>query len=1105
MARLVPWPKNERGKSVIVEVGIRAVWHGRTITQSVVSGRGHLIDRETLRWEGTVSLPPTANSGVAQQIEQVADLLVQPDCYTHLPIMRSAGFFAGVEAGTGNTNGEVRVKALIPQTDGLWVLLSPTAPGRGKDAVDGRFANNPKVGDYFQVGDRLCRVGAVKFGAADSTQLAPASTAQHPRPAILVEPAIGQTWKDENDSEPTELTPPKYVRARLSAPPAFSTARSRLKGPWSLQWTEYIPDSPAVKPAFSRIGELEDFSVPVGALKPIRIDRLWYFPPGSAMTVEASTTGEHISFPALAGTVQNVKGVRVGAATVTLTLRGPDGEELDEQTATATVVEKAGNEAPRQILTVPAMALKVGETKYVHMPGVVDDPDSDALTYDLGTTNGEIAKPFLRGDRVGVRGKGVGTATISVLVLDTSGLGRLIEWDVTVMRVDSDGDETRPLMENYRDLPDVSLTAHGIGSADSPDESSYSAGGYFRSSKGNPFSISLEWEDGAVEIVEWTVVGRTWRYLAKDVSILGAETEKSAKVWITATDTKTGATARGSQTITLSKPGVNRPPNWVSPIGNQVITDPDADPLEIPLAGRVVDPDGDDLQVTVTSSDPAKLTASFTAQSGDDAPGKIVLDRVTAKTVDSGDVTVTVAVTDGSNPADDETFDVNLPKATETGTSDLEWRTIPDQSITVGTDEPALDLTTYLQRNPAAPAVTAENTELSAESLDTTAVRVRTSGFRLTPTAVASRVVSGPSLVRQGRVRVTARRKTGTKRGKIETTITYSVVQWNQPPRWVGPSPADLRLKVGGASKTINLDDHSVDDDNPGTQRTYTKGTYSGADSIVSVSANPSSSSRGEKFDITPVGAGSTTLWMAMRATVGARSTVRQDVSLVVDADDTTPPKDPVSHTPLPDFPISGNLYPGGEVRFNARDYWSASGNSGTPDHFMLEVIRNRKLIGPMHVNHVSGDVRISIVNKKQNGVAALRMRARATDGGRGIWVPANWDNFNITVSPRVLPARPSFRAIPVQRATRGNIPFTINLSDYAVIPAGFGAVRYGYTLSPGQRTLLAPTIDRDTGLLTVPVPTATTWAGGYTFTVIIASSTNWLINGSGSFRLILQ
>ena len=674
MARFVPWPANSRGNSVVTDLGLRADWPGRTISQSAESGRAHLIDRGPLRWAGSLQIAPTNDRALAQRLEHTLDLLVEPDSYTHLPPQgRRGAFFDGLDAGTGGA--KVTVKAIIPQADGLYVLHSPVAKGRTKDAVDGRFGTDPAVGDYFQVGARMCRVGAVKYGHPAATALAAAPGGVNTRPAILVEPAIALDWEVGE-----ELKQTAYVRARITASPLTVASGKIRRGTWQpIDWVEYIPEPESARASWNRLSELQPFSVPVGALWPIRIDRLWHLRAGAGFYVEATTPGDRVAFPALAGTTQNVKGRKAGGASITLTLYGPDGAELDSQSTTVVVTPKDGNTPPVLRRSVPPMSLDVGETDYVDMPGVVEDADDEDLDYTPSSSNGAAAFARRYGDRIGVTGTGPGRSTVSVLTEDASGGAVLLVFDVNVAQVGSD-EERAGRIRRYRTPPPVNLVARALGSLDRPQSVEFDGGDFFEGP--NPFRIAIQRDFTTTDVAQVVRRGRRWRYNASYVSVLGNMSSAAGTFVVVATDAVTGETATATQVVNLSKAAVGGAPRWVSPIPNQTIYDPDADPLRIPLAGRVVDPDGDAVQVTVSrpGADSGKLTATFEAASGAAAPGYVVLDRVTAKGTDGGIVVVTVATTDGTNATSpSETFEVNLPPGADAAsdTTDLVWAAIP--------------------------------------------------------------------------------------------------------------------------------------------------------------------------------------------------------------------------------------------------------------------------------------------------------------------------------------------------------------------------------------------------------------------------------------------
>ena len=1108
MARFVPWPTNARGNSVVTDLGLRADWPGRTIAQSAESGRAHLIDRGPLRWAGSLQIAPTNDRALAQRLEQALDLLVEPDSYTHLPPQgRRGGFFDGLDAGTGGA--KVTVKAIIPQADGLYVLLSPTAKGRTKDAVDGRFGTDPAVGDYFQVGERMCRVGGVKYGAPASAALVAAATAAASRPAILVEPAIALDWEIGE-----ELKQTAYVRARITASPLTVASGKVRRGTWQpIDWVEYIPEAASAAASWNRLGELQPFTVPVGGRWPIRIDRLWHLRAGAGFYVEATTPGDRVSFPPLAATTQYVRGRRAGAASVTLTLYGPDGAELDSQTTTAVVEAKAANTPPTLIRSVPRMSLDVGETQYVDMPGVVEDADDEDLDYRPSSSNGAAAFARRYGDRVGVTGTGIGNSTVSVLTEDPSGGAVLLVWEVDVAQVGSE-EERAERIRRYRAPPAVPLRARPLGSTARAQSREYDGGDYFEGP--NPFRITVRRDTSTVAAASVVVRGRKWRFVAADVAVLGDNAQAAATFFITATDTRTGEEAQATQVVNLSK-GAQAAPVWVDPIPDQTIYDPDADPLRIGLAGRVVDPDGDAVQVAVSrpAGDSGKLTATFESATGNDAPGFVVLDRVQAKNTDGGTVTVTVATTDGTRATSpSETFDVDLPAAASAAvaTTDLVWAAIPDQRV--GTEapvggHPALDLTPYLSARSGAPEALPANTVLSVVSSDPSALRAAVSGFSVTPIPVASDDIREVDLRRDVTLTVIARRRTGSMRGAAAATVDWAVIQHNRPPRFTGPAPSDIRLKVGGVVRDIDLDTHSDDPDNPPSRRRYTWATRGGA-GVVDISANAANTTRNNHFDLTPVGAGSYTLLLTMQSTVGDMTTEVKEVSGVVDAADASlPSKDPISHTPLPDFPESGSVYPGDEVRIDGTAYWGASGNSGNPREYAVQLLRGNRLWGGHTVDNRTGDIVVRIADTpaaQSGGTLTMRARARGflTDSVGGQWVPPGWDEFNIVVSRRSAAARPTFRAIPIQRARRGaSSPFTLSAADYADIPAGFGAVRYSIVPVGRAATATAATINAATG--DVSIPMANALSGQFTYTLKVAGAADERLFGTGSFQLVIR
>ena len=485
-----------------------------------------------------------------------------------------------------------------------------------------------------------------------------------------------------------------------------------------------------------------------------------------------------------------------------------------------------------------------------------------------------------------------------------------------------------------------------------------------------------------------------------------------------------------------------------------------------------------------------------------------MLDKITAATVDSGTVTVTVRTTDGTNITTPYTFDVNLPKADETDETDMAWGVIPDQVVTVNARNPGLNFAQYL--TPATsddPGVFAASTEIDVDVSDPSALRITRTGFTLTPQPVAASDLIDGVLDRQVTVTLTARRATGTKRGAVTTTINYTVRQNNRLPGWTGPAPSDVRVKVGGIARTINLDDHSVDIDNPVSRRRYIATLGSSATATLTEAAD-TDATRKNKWVITPVAAGNTRLHLSMVPLVGTnrdRNTlIYKSVTLYTDAADAVAPApDPISHTPIPDFPTFGQLFPGGQLRIRMSRYFSASGNSGPPDFANMEFqIRSGSRF--VSSQSVGEDTVLNFADSPDvAGGGIVRCRARARGVGATDWVPAAWDNFNIVISRKVAVERPRFSPIPVQRATSGSsTPFTLDATDYEIIPAGFGAKRYGISVAAGSPGLLIPGISA-AGVVTIGLPGVT--PGRYTITVSVASATDARNRGSGSFQLIVD
>ncbi len=149
-------------------------------------------------------------------------------------------------------------------------------------------------------------------------------------------------------------------------------------------------------------------------------------PDGDVLTYTPETSEEAVAAASVTGATLTVRSVSAGTATVTVTARDPGG--LAAQQSFAVTVP---NRAPEVTDTIPPQRLAVGETRAWAGPEYFADPDGDALTYTVGTTDASIVLAVVSGDEFGILAVTAGTVTVTVTATDGDGLSASQSFRVT--------------------------------------------------------------------------------------------------------------------------------------------------------------------------------------------------------------------------------------------------------------------------------------------------------------------------------------------------------------------------------------------------------------------------------------------------------------------------------------------------------------------------------------------------------------------------------------------------------------------------------------------------------------------------------------------------
>ena len=263
------------------------------------------------------------------------------------------------------------------------------------------------------------------------------------------------------------------------------------------------------------------------------------------------------------------------------------------------------NRAPTTVGSLGTLTIEVGAEVTVDVASNFNDPDGDALTYSVATSDAAVASATVSGSTVAVTGVGAGTANITVTATDPGGLSATQTLGVTVETVNHP-----PTVVGGLDNQTVS-----VGDTIMADVAEF-----FEDPEGDSLTFSASSSDTTVASA------------AVDGSALTVVTlaEGSSTVTVTATDT---ADNTGSIEFTLTVEAPNRAPEITDTIPPQTLMVGDTARLD--PADYFTDPDGDDLTYEAVSSETGIVTALI------DADGMVEIGAQT-----SGSTVVTVQAKD---------------------------------------------------------------------------------------------------------------------------------------------------------------------------------------------------------------------------------------------------------------------------------------------------------------------------------------------------------------------------------------------------------------------------------------------------------------------------
>ncbi len=409
--------------------------------------------------------------------------------------------------------------------------------------------------------------------------------------------------------------------ARVSVVAADGTGRSAQQS-----FDVLVPNRPPVV-----VREISGFvgSVGSGAIV-VDLSRHFSDPDGEVLdyTAEFDPAMVQISIDAEWMTIVNIA---KGTVTVVVTATDPGGLKVTESFPVT-----APNRPPLSAGTVPGQTIEVGDTSRVVVVPHFTDPDGDALSYSVVTTDTLVATSAVRDSVVAVTGVAKGGAIVTVTATDTEGLKASLSFAVTVPN-------RGPVVVDA--IPALTM---GVGR-----EAAMELGSYFGDPDGDGLAYAAVAADSTVVAISVDQGSVTLTAISKGESM----------VTVTATDTEGLAVAQVFEvTVPNSAPAlVHEIPTLTMVVGAKSTMD---------LAEHFADPDGDGLAYTVTAADEAVAAVS--------ADG----DAVTVAAVAKGSTTITVIATDSEGLAVTHGFVVIVPNRAPVGTGTLPGRVMPIGVVT---------------------------------------------------------------------------------------------------------------------------------------------------------------------------------------------------------------------------------------------------------------------------------------------------------------------------------------------------------------------------------------------------------------------------------------
>ncbi len=227
------------------------------------------------------------------------------------------------------------------------------------------------------------------------------------------------------------------------------------------------------------VGVIADYTLRGG--ETVTLDAAPYFtdPDGEPLSYGASSSEPTVASATASGSTVAIQALRDGSSTITVTAADAGGRAAT-QTFQVVVSSTTANRPPRVARVLSDLTLFAGEATTIDVAPYFTDPDGDALTYAVTSSDASVATAKVSGSTVVIAALAEGPTRITVTASDPAGLSASQTVSATVFGTRPNpalfylvqAVQTRsasvPLVAGIPALLRVFVTTHGTGSGSLP-------------------------------------------------------------------------------------------------------------------------------------------------------------------------------------------------------------------------------------------------------------------------------------------------------------------------------------------------------------------------------------------------------------------------------------------------------------------------------------------------------------------------------------------------------------------------------------------------------------------------------------------------------------